>query len=155
VSLTTKNITKLFARFSVGSRVLLSLPLVCALPAAGIAVVMSAGNRGPNPSTVDNPFPYATIVAASTHSRKIVATVLADGKRYVGGGFYATTVGPARLILGNAAAMPGVKGEDAQKCFNGTLDPRKVAGAIVVRRLKAAKHESTSHQGMSTKPPFA
>ena len=116
--------------------------------AAGITVVMAAGNSGPNPGTVENPFPYATIVAASTHSWKSVARVLADGKRYVGAGFIEKAVGPARLLLANAAALPSAKDADVQLCLNATLDPRKVAGTIVVRRLEAARHEMMNHQGM-------
>lgn len=100
--------------------------------AAGVTVVFAAGNSGPNPGTVDNPYPYAIVVAASTHSRKISATVQANGKRYVGTGFYSKAVGPARLLLANAAALPSAASADAQKCFNNTLDPKKVAGTIVV-----------------------
>jgi subtilisin family serine protease len=101
--------------------------------AAGVAVIMAAGNSGPGFGTVQNPFPYATIVAASTHSRQTSAFVRAGGKRYVGSGFYQAVVGPARLLLANAAALPSAKRPDAQLCFNGTLDPAKVAGTIVVR----------------------
>lgn len=101
--------------------------------AAGVTVVFAAGNSGPNPGTVQNPYPYAIVVAASTHSRQISATVQANGKRYVGAGFYAKAIGPARLLLANVAALPSAASADAQKCFNNTLDPKKVAGSIVVR----------------------
>ncbi|WIA40503.1 hypothetical protein OEZ86_013853 [Tetradesmus obliquus] len=100
--------------------------------AAGVTVVFSAGNSGPDPGTVQNPYPYAIVVAASTHSRQISATVQANGKRYVGAGFYAKAIGPARLLLANVAALPSAASADAQKCFNNTLDPKKVAGTIVV-----------------------
>jgi hypothetical protein len=56
--------------------------------AAGVAVVVSVGNTGPAAGTVENPFPYATIVAASTHSRETFAYVKAGGKQYKGAAFY-------------------------------------------------------------------
>jgi hypothetical protein len=33
--------------------------------AAGVALIMAAGNNGPNPGKVDNAYPFATVVAAS------------------------------------------------------------------------------------------
>jgi hypothetical protein len=100
--------------------------------AAGVSVVMSAGNSGPNPSTIQNPYPYVIAVAASKHSRQTFAIVQANGERYVGSGFYVKAVGPARLLLADAAALTSTNVSDAQKCFNASLDPSKVAGTIVV-----------------------
>jgi hypothetical protein len=65
--------------------------------------------------------------------------VKAGGKQYKGAAFYQTTVGPAPLLLANAAALPGAKTSDAQLCVDGTLDPKKVTGAIVVRPQRSAQ----------------
>jgi hypothetical protein len=42
-------------------------------------------------------------------------------------------------LLADAAALPGAKPLDAQLCFDGTLDPYKVAGAIVVRPQRSTQ----------------
>jgi hypothetical protein len=92
---------------------------------AGVFVATSAGNAGPDPSTVGSPAsaPWVTAVGASTHSRVFAATVtLGSGATYTGGSV-GVGVGPAKLVDGADA------GSDT--CVDG-LDPAKVAGAIVL-----------------------
>jgi len=108
--------------------------------AAGIFVSASAGNDGPTASTVAHPGPWLTTVAAGTHDRTTTgAAVLGNGERYTGTSVNSTAVGPAPLINGAAARLPGVGVGPGARCYpasdNGgqpALDPAKVAGKIVV-----------------------
>ena len=108
--------------------------------AAGIFVAASAGNDGPAASTVAHPGPWLTTVAAGTHDRTTTgATTLGNGTRYTGVSVNSTAVGPAPLITGAAARLPGVSVGAGARCYpaadnNGkpALDPAKVAGKIVL-----------------------
>lgn len=88
---------------------------------AGVFVAASAGNAGPETSTVESPSsaPWVTSVGASTHSREFQNTVtLGDGASFVGGSV-TRGVGPARLVDGGGDCPDG-------------LDPAAVTGAIVL-----------------------
>jgi len=108
--------------------------------AAGIFVSASAGNSGPDASTVAHPGPWLTTVAASTHDRLTTGTVvLGNGNRYTGVSVAASKVGPAPLIAGAAAKVAGTSPAASARCYpasanNGkpALDPAKVAGKIVL-----------------------
>ena len=106
---------------------------------AGIFVAASAGNSGPEESTVAHPAPWTTTVAAATHNRNGVGSVtLGNGATYEGASF-ATPVGPAPLIDASAAGLTGADPENLAWCVGATdgevtLDPAKVAGKIVVCR---------------------
>ena len=99
---------------------------------AGVFVANSAGNSGPGASTLDHPSPWLTTVAAATFRRAFQAVELGDGHRYIGASTtlslptLTTIVTAASVKLAAAAAL------DASRCFDGTLDPAKTAGKIVV-----------------------
>ncbi|KAH0899283.1 hypothetical protein HID58_048851 [Brassica napus] len=101
----------------------------------GITVVCSAGNSGPAPATVSNVAPWILTVAASTLDREFQSFVqLASGERFKGesmskalpaGKMFSLTAG-AQAKLANASAI------DAMLCKEGTLDPHKAKGKIMV-----------------------
>jgi subtilisin family serine protease len=107
---------------------------------AGVFVAASAGNSGPTASTVAHPSPWLTTVAAGTHNRSLVASVvMGNGATYTGASAAATTVANKPLIDSIAAGLPGANTTSMALCFStswngGTpvLDPAKVAGKIVV-----------------------
>ena len=99
---------------------------------AGVFVANSAGNSGPGTSTLDHPSPWLTTVAAATFRRAFQVVQLGNGARYVGA---STTVGlPDLHPLATAASvkLAAAATADANRCFDGTLDPAKAAGKIVV-----------------------
>eukprot|EP00775_Hariotina_reticulata_P012300 gene12300-12436_t len=105
--------------------------------AAGVSVVVAAGNEGPDPSTLGNwAQPWVTTVAASTHNRGATANVrLGNTNTYTGApsAFWLYRPVPeSPIILAESAAIAGAAGADARRCFEGTLDPPKVAGRIVL-----------------------
>jgi subtilisin family serine protease len=90
---------------------------------AGVFVAASAGNAGPDASTVDHGGPWLTTVAASTQNRSFTGTAtLGNGQSYKGAS-----------VTGGLAAKPLVDGAAAgsQGCLTG-LDPARVRGRIVV-----------------------
>ena len=99
---------------------------------AGVFVANSAGNSGPGASTLDHPAPWVTTVAAATFRRAFQAVELGNGARYVGASTtlplatFKPIVTAASIKLAAAATL------DASRCFDGTLDPAKAAGKIVV-----------------------
>ena len=99
---------------------------------AGVFVAASAGNSGPGASTVAHNSPWLTTVAAGTLDRQAAKSVtLGNGSTYTGIGLGAA-VPSSPLILSTAAALAGADANEAQLCFEGTLDPAKSAGKIVV-----------------------
>lgn len=106
---------------------------------AGIFVAESAGNSGPDASTVAHPSPWTTTVAAGTHNRSITGSVtLGNGATYSGASLAAAAV-TAPLIDSMAAGMTGATATAVSLCYstatNGgkpALDPAKVSGKIVV-----------------------
>lgn len=106
--------------------------------AAGVFVTSPGGDYGPDYGTVQHVYPWVTTVGASADNRRLQAQVVLGTSVFTGmpsqsltGGVW-PPVGPAPVILASSAALPGVAASDAQRCFNGTLDPAKVAGTIVV-----------------------
>ena len=106
---------------------------------AGVFVAAAAGNSGPTASTVNHPSPWLTTVAAGTHNRSAVPSLVLGAASYTG----ATNMGPGTvsglITTGDAAAAAGADVTLARRCYsaanNGgvpTLDPAKVAGKIVV-----------------------
>jgi subtilisin family serine protease len=95
---------------------------------AGVFVSVSAGNSGPNPSTLGDPGtkPWLTTVGASTQSRFFQGTVvLGNGAQYTGASI-TNGVGPAPLV--DAASAGG------DLCVPGSLNPAVVTGKIVLCR---------------------
>jgi hypothetical protein len=100
---------------------------------AGVFVATSAGNSGPDESTVAHPGPWLTTVAAGTHDRSYEAdATLGDGNTYRGASINQGGVSSALLILSTNAGLAGEDPEAVRLCFPGTLDPAVVAGKIVV-----------------------
>ncbi|MDX3234491.1 S8 family serine peptidase [Streptomyces sp. ME03-5709C] len=101
--------------------------------AAGIFVATAAGNAGPDASSLDNVAPWTTTVAASTLAPYEATARLGNGATYVGG---STTVqsalGPKPLVLAEKVKNSAASTSDAALCKDGTLDPAKAAGTIVV-----------------------
>lgn len=104
---------------------------------AGVFVATSAGNAGPEASTVNHPSPWLMTVAASTHDRYSEGAVtLGNGLSYKGVSL-GSAIGPVPIILSNQAGLPGADPNKLALCYgaadNATvLDPVKVAGKIVV-----------------------
>ncbi|MCB2179602.1 S8 family serine peptidase [bacterium] len=100
---------------------------------AGVFVAASAGNSGPDASTVAHISPWLTTVAAGTHDRSYTGTVtLGNGEVYEGASIDPRGAGPADLVY---SANVGLAGEDATEvrlCYPGTLDPALVTGKIVL-----------------------
>lgn len=99
---------------------------------AGIFVATSAGNAGPDPTTLDHPAPWVTTVAASTHVRFENTVVLGNGRRLLGASIATRPVPRTRLVDAARAAAPGAARGDADLCGPRSLDAGKVEGRIVV-----------------------
>jgi subtilisin family serine protease len=101
---------------------------------AGVFVAASAGNSGPDASTVAHPSPWITTVAASTHDRYYEACVTLgnNGDTYYGASVNTTGAGPADLVYAADVCLAGADPEEAKLCYPGTLDPDLVNGKIVL-----------------------
>lgn len=98
---------------------------------AGVFVAASAGNSGPDASTVAHNVPWLTTVAAGTHDRSSTASVtLGNGKAYEGAGS-GTAVPSAPLVASTAVGKAGADPEQVRLCAPDTLDPAKVKDTIV------------------------
>jgi subtilisin family serine protease len=99
---------------------------------AGVFVANSAGNSGPGASTLDHPSPWLTTVAAATFRRAFQTVELGNGARYVG----ASTTGPLTtatpLVTALSVKLAAAPDDNARLCFDGSLDPAKAAGKVVV-----------------------
>jgi subtilisin family serine protease len=98
---------------------------------AGIFVAASAGNAGPDASTLDNASPWITTVAASTIPAPEATVELGNDTTALGasvtvpeGGVTGPLVNAEDVALGGA--------DDAQLCMAGALDPALAAGKIVL-----------------------
>jgi subtilisin family serine protease len=102
---------------------------------AGIFVSASAGNDGPDSSTLDNASPWITTVAASTIPSYEATLELGDGTAYPGASITVDRTEGAEpltgeLVWAGAAAADGVT--DANLCGPNGLDAAVVTGKIVV-----------------------
>ncbi|MDQ0238786.1 S8 family serine peptidase [Arthrobacter bambusae] len=97
---------------------------------AGIFVAASAGNSGPQASTVNHGAPWMTTVAATSFSQELQGTVeFSDGTKFRGASIMNHQVSGAGVVLSaNAASGAG----NAALCAPGSLDPAKIAGKVVV-----------------------
>ncbi|MEF2975597.1 S8 family peptidase [Subtercola sp. YIM 133946] len=102
---------------------------------AGIFVAASAGNSGPDASTLDNASPWYTTVAASTIPSYEATATLGTGEKFAGGSITVETGGSGPLTgdLVRADLVKDAKADaaDALLCAPGSLDPALVAGKIV------------------------
>ncbi|KAF7142715.1 hypothetical protein RHSIM_Rhsim05G0181600 [Rhododendron simsii] len=102
----------------------------------GVVVVCSAGNDGPWDYTVTNVAPWILTVGASTIDRKFVTLVkLPNGKRFEGTSISKPIPGGRKfypLISSAHAKAKNALAKEAMLCKEGTLDPKKVKGKILV-----------------------
>lgn len=99
---------------------------------AGIFVAASAGNSGPDATTLDHPSPWVTTVAAGTHTTRFENTiVLGNGRKLLGASSAQTPVSSRPVVDGFEAVVAGGDPEEAALCAPDSLDPAKVAGKIV------------------------
>ncbi len=104
--------------------------------AAGIFVAASAGNDGPDVSTVENAAPWITTVAATTIPSYEATATLGDGSKYAGASITIDRTPNATPLSGNLlradlVSEDGFDPADALLCAPGALDPAKVAGGII------------------------
>ncbi|KAF7142884.1 hypothetical protein RHSIM_Rhsim05G0181500 [Rhododendron simsii] len=101
----------------------------------GVVVVCSAGNAGLD-YTVTNVAPWILTVGASTTDRKFVTLVkLPNGKRFEGTSISKPIPGGRKfypLISSTHAKAKNASVKEAMLCKEGTLDPKKVKGKILV-----------------------
>lgn len=98
---------------------------------AGIFVATSAGNSGPEASTVNHGEPWVTTVAASSFSQELQGTVeFSDGSKFRGASIMNREVAGAGVVL--AASAASGQAADPALCAPGSLDPAKIAGKVVV-----------------------
>ncbi|MBC7723863.1 MAG: S8 family serine peptidase [Burkholderiaceae bacterium] len=103
--------------------------------AAGIFVAASAGNSGPDASTLDNASPWYTTVAASTIPNYEATVELGDGQKFAGASVTVDMAEGATPLSGPlvAASAVGLAGaETPELCLDGRLDPALTTGKIVV-----------------------
>ncbi|XP_009396709.3 subtilisin-like protease SBT5.3 [Musa acuminata AAA Group] len=119
----------------------------------GITVVCSAGNSGPNNSTVTNVAPWILTVGASTLDRDFPADVVFGNKRVTGKSLSEALTGKKLypLINSKEANHGNASKEKAELCLPGSLDPAKVKGKIVVclrgSSAREAKGETVREAG--------
>ncbi|KAK3006404.1 hypothetical protein RJ639_015545 [Escallonia herrerae] len=99
-----------------------------------IVVACSAGNEGPNPSTVRNVAPWILTVGASSIDRVFRSPVVLGNGIQVQG----QTVTPFKLekmyplVYAGDVEVPGTTANITGLCLNGTLSPELVKGKIVL-----------------------
>ncbi|KAK9275068.1 hypothetical protein L1049_022326 [Liquidambar formosana] len=102
----------------------------------GIVVVSSAGNSGPREASVSNISPWMITVGASTMDRQFPSyVVLANNITFKGESLSPEALPDNKffpLISAVDAKAANASFQDAFACENGTLDPQKVKGKILV-----------------------
>lgn len=99
---------------------------------AGIFVAASAGNEGPDASTLDHPSPWLMTVAAGTKDDEYPGHVTLGNSAVYTGKSRTAAVGPAPLVYAGDVAAADATVDDAALCILGTLNPTLVAGKIVL-----------------------
>ncbi|KAK4795847.1 hypothetical protein SAY86_028173 [Trapa natans] len=101
----------------------------------GVFVSCSAGNAGPDPISLTNVSPWVTTVGASTMDRDFPAQVklgsrmtVAGVSLYRGRKFLSMKKQYPLVYISSNASNP----DPSSLCLEGTLDPSKVAGKIVI-----------------------
>ncbi|XP_058112938.1 subtilisin-like protease SBT5.3 [Magnolia sinica] len=100
----------------------------------GIVVVCSAGNGGPTQGTVSNTAPWILTVGASTMDREFPSYVRLGNNRHYKGQSLSSKVLPEKfypLISSVDCKAANASSQQAQLCYIGSLDPKKVKGKIV------------------------
>ncbi|CAL0320454.1 unnamed protein product [Lupinus luteus] len=101
----------------------------------GVFVSCSAGNAGPDPASLTNVSPWITTVGASTMDRDFPAYVqLGNGTKITGVSLYkgknmlSFKKQYPLIYMGSSSTSP----DPRSLCLEGTLDPKKVSGKIVI-----------------------
>ncbi|XP_062098953.1 CO(2)-response secreted protease-like [Humulus lupulus] len=106
----------------------------------GITVVCSAGNDGPEPSTVTNAVPWILTVAATTIDRDFESNVLLGGNKVIkGGGINFSALKKTAeypLIYAKSAKKSDGDDDRASNCQEESLDGIAIKGNIVVCEKK-------------------
>ncbi len=98
---------------------------------AGVFVAASAGNSGPDASTVAHNSPWLTTVASTTHVNFENTVKLGDGTKLVGASIAGERLASTPLV--DSVSVAGTDDlADAALCGAGTLDPALAAGKVVV-----------------------
>ncbi|KAL3323205.1 hypothetical protein AABB24_040362, partial [Solanum stoloniferum] len=102
----------------------------------GIVVVTSGGNSGAYPGTIANTAPWLITVGASTIDREFSSyIVLGNNKRYRGVSLSSKALPKGKsfpIITGASAKVANATAQEANFCIEGTLDPKKAKGTILV-----------------------
>ncbi|XP_019461924.1 PREDICTED: subtilisin-like protease SBT5.3 isoform X2 [Lupinus angustifolius] len=101
----------------------------------GIVVICSAGNSGPADATAENLAPWYITVGASTMDREFPSYVVLGNNITLQGESLSSARLPHKfypIIKATDAKLASATAADAVLCQNGTLDPAKVTGKIVV-----------------------
>ncbi|CAJ2664207.1 unnamed protein product [Trifolium pratense] len=127
VSLGGKNVEFLESSISIGS---------FHAVAKGIVVVSSTGNSGPTPFSASNLEPWIITVAASTMDRSFTSYVTLGNKKILkGSSLSESKLQPHKfypLISAVDAKAVDASASNALVCKNGTLDPNKAKGKIII-----------------------
>lgn len=105
--------------------------------AAGVFVSASAGNSGPDASTLDHAAPWYTTVAAASVPNYEATVALSTGERLPGGSVTVPLGDDAEVISGpfvyaGDIAAAGATSANAALCLPGTLDAAEAEGTIVL-----------------------
>ena len=98
---------------------------------ANVYVATAAGNEGPGASTLDNPAPWVTTVAAATFRRAFGVVELGNGARYLGASATPSLPAATPLVTSVSAKLAAAPADDARLCVPGSLDPAKAARKVV------------------------
>ncbi|TDD71327.1 protease [Jiangella aurantiaca] len=100
---------------------------------ANVFIAASAGNSGPDESTVAHNSPWVTTVAASTHQVYEGTVEVGDGRRFRGSMISDAGVPEQTpLVYARDIAASGVDPEEAALCAPSSLDGARAAGAVVI-----------------------
>lgn len=99
---------------------------------AGVFVAASAGNSGPDASTVAHNSPWLTTVAAGTHVNFENTVVLGDGTKLVGASINGTPLRRTPIVTAESSVVAEGDAAKAKLCGPDLLDPAKTTGKIVV-----------------------
>jgi subtilisin family serine protease len=129
--------------------------------AAGVFVSASAGNSGPDASTLDHASPWYTTVAASSIPTYTATAELGNGQSFAGASITVHDPVTAPLVLSADVADDADDAGDPTICEDGSLSPALAAGTIVVceagvtpRVSKSAEVARAGGVGMLLVNPF-
>ena len=100
---------------------------------ADIVVTAAAGNAGTR-AYAAHPSPWVTTVGGTTGRPRLGRVVASGGPRLEGAMVSTRAVRPSRLVLSERVRARGASRHDARVCAPGSLDARRVAGAVVLCR---------------------